>query len=87
MTVTGKIMKQIFLEKMHVRHGGDLRHHSFTKGRSCLTNLVAFYDEVMALVDGRRVVDVIYLDFCRAFDEVTASMDKGCHLPGLVQGL
>jgi len=63
MTVTGKIMKQILLEKMHVRHGGDLRHHSFTKGRSCLTNQVAFYDEV------------------------TASMDKGCHLPGLVQGL
>src|SRR6218665_1095520 len=38
--------------------------------RSCLTNLLDFFEEVYERIDEGKVVDVIYLDFAKAFDKV-----------------
>ena len=37
--------------------------HGFLKARSCLTNLICFFEEITKWVDEGSPVDVIYLDF------------------------
>jgi len=46
--------------------------HGFSKGKLCLAKLEAFYDGVMAPVDKRKAIDVIYLDLYKVqFDTVS----------------
>ncbi|CAM5115775.1 unnamed protein product [Eretmochelys imbricata] len=59
-----------FKEKKVIRNS----QHRFTKGKSCLTNLIAFSDEITGSVDERKVVDVLFLDFSKAFDTVPHSI-------------
>ncbi|KAK3896126.1 hypothetical protein Pcinc_000194 [Petrolisthes cinctipes] len=44
--------------------------HSFRAGRSCLTKLLAHYEKVLTSVENNKVVDVVYLDFAKAFNKV-----------------
>ena len=45
--------------------------HGFLKARSCLTNFLCFFEEITKWVDEGSPVDIIYLDFQKAFDKVS----------------
>ena len=42
-----------------------------------MTNLISFYDLVTHLADKGKVVDVVYLDFSKAFDTVSHRFQLG----------
>lgn len=68
-------MVQVFLEAIsgRVKEGKEVIWNSlFTKGNSCLTNLIAFCDETTGSVDDGRAIVVICLDFSNTFH--TASL-------------
>ena len=44
--------------------------HGFRRGRSCQTNLIEFLDKVTCWLDEGNCVDVLYVDFRKAFDKV-----------------
>ena len=74
----GKTMEWFILSVLtgHVQDNQGIRpnQHGFMKDRSCLTNLISFYGQVTRLVDEGKAVDVVYLDFRRAFDTVPHSI-------------
>eukprot|EP00061_Rhincodon_typus_P012877 g38898.t1 len=73
----GKILESIIKDEIaeYLRVHGKIgqSQHGF-KGRSCLTNLLEFFDEVKSKLDKGEPVDVIYSDFQKAFDMVLNRM-------------
>lgn len=81
-------MKWILLEVMprHMEYREVTRDSQCgcTKGRSCLSNPMAARCTVTVSVDEGGAADVIYLDFCKAYDSVIAPELEDM---GLVAGL
>ncbi|CAM4667113.1 unnamed protein product [Caretta caretta] len=66
-----QILKESILKHLEERMVIENSQRGFIKGKSFLTNLIAFYDEITSSVDMGKAVDVIYLDFSKAFDMVS----------------
>jgi len=73
--VPGQVTETIILEDIEnqLKNKALLRHgqHGFIKEKSCLSNLIFFYEKVTQLEDEGKAVDVILLDFSKVFDVVS----------------
>jgi len=73
--VVGKLLEKILNEGINgqlERHGliRDIPH-GFVTGWSCLTNLLELFESIIECADeGGGGVNVVYIDFSKAFDKV-----------------
>jgi ribonuclease P/MRP protein subunit RPP40 len=68
--VMESVIKDVMVEYLMKNELINASQHGFVKGKSCLTNLLEFFEKVTDWVDNGEPVDVIYLDFQKAFDKV-----------------
>ena len=73
-SVVCKMLETLIRDKLvnHLEENNLLKNtqHGFRNKRSCLTNLLDFFYDILNHYDESKAVDIIYLDFQKAFDKV-----------------
>src|SRR6267154_2545604 len=72
--IVGKILESIIKDSIvtHLDKYNLIKRsqHGFTRGKSCLKNLLDFFEVITKELDEGNNVDLIYLDFSKAYDKV-----------------
>ena len=70
--VVGKVMESLIRDELvaHLERFNLIRgsQHGFMGGRSTTTNLLVYLETLTRLINEGHCVDVLYLDFAKAFD-------------------
>ena len=65
-----KVVRQHIVNYIEERNLLNPNQHGFRSGRSCLSQLVQHYDKIIKLMEEGKNVDVVYLDYAKAFDKL-----------------
>jgi len=80
-SILGKVVEKLILEviikQVEEKKVIGSNQNGLPKGKSCLTNLIAFYGGMTGWVDEGRAGDVVCLDFSKAFDMVSHNILLG----------
>ena len=72
--VVGKVMESLIRDKIveHLERHSLIRpsQHGFLPGKATTTNLLVYMEALTKLIDQGHAVEVLYLDFVKAFDKV-----------------
>ena len=73
-SVPGKLLEKLVRDEivshMETNNLFSTAQHGFIKGRSCSTQLLELMEELTEALDTSEDIDIIYLDFRKAFDKV-----------------
>ncbi|KAJ7405101.1 hypothetical protein WISP_141931 [Willisornis vidua] len=76
----GKVMEQLILKAISIQMDDKKMirssQHGFIKEKPCLTNLIAFYNRTTTWIDEGRAVNIVYLNFSKAFNRDRCLLSK-----------
>ena len=64
------ILYHFIIEHLNLHHVLEDHQFGFLSGYSCETQLITVVEDILAAMDQRYQVDIILLDFSKAFDTV-----------------
>ena len=70
--VMESVLRDAIVEHLAKHHLIRNTQHGFTRGRSCLTNLLEYLEVLTKLMDTGRAVDIVYLDFAKGAHQKAA---------------
>lgn len=65
-----RVLREKIVDYLESNNLMNPSQHGFRSGRSCLSQLLDHFDRILACLEQGLNVDVIYLDFAKAFDKV-----------------
>ena len=63
-----KVVRNHLVSYLHENDLLNPGQHGFRSGRSCLSQLISHFDSILKILEDNDNVDVLYLDFAKAFD-------------------
>ena len=72
-----KIIRKNIVHFLESRNLLNPNQHGFRTGHSCLSQLVQHYDRILQSMEAGKNVDIIYLDFAKAFDKLDFAITLG----------
>ncbi|XP_059824288.1 uncharacterized protein LOC132393277 [Hypanus sabinus] len=73
-SVVGKLKEKILRGRIyeHLERHKMIKNsqHGFVKGRSCPASLIEFFEDVAKNIDEGRAVEVVHMNFSKAFDKI-----------------
>ena len=65
-----KVIRKALVQYLERYHLLNMSQHGFRAGRSCVSQLLAHFDTITKLLEDGHDVDIVYVDFAKAFDKV-----------------
>ena len=69
-----RIIRRYLVAYLEVNMKMNLNQHGFRKGRSCLSQLLQHYDNILKILEEGHNADCIYLDFSKCFDKIDTGL-------------